>query len=177
LEKRVEVKQPRVSTNIIPNQVITNKTQRGMLTNRDFRSIEITEYPNIVFYAGTEDKNKLKSCFLEIKGTFQTEQEDRMRTINGICKKISQTVNSALNKDLFREEFLLNKDIPDSFIKTGKCFTKLEYTFFPKRQTTYEEIKKELNTISNYVWNNNIQDSDKMKFHKRMMSKKRYAKR
>ena len=148
-----------------------------MLTNRDFRSIEIAEYPNIVFYAGTEDKNKLKSCFLEIKGTFQTEQEDRMRTINGICKKISQTVNSVLNKDLFREEFLLNKDIPDSFIKTGKCFTKLEYTFFPKRQTTFEEIKKELNTISNYVWNNNIQDSDKMKFHKRMLSKKRYVKK
>lgn len=148
-----------------------------MLTNRDFRSIEIAEYPNIVFYAGTEDKNKLKSCFLEIKGTFQTEQEDRMRTINGICKKISQTVNSVLNKDLFREEFLLNKDIPDSFIKTGKCFTKLEYTFFTTRQTTYEEIKKELNTISNYVWNNNIQDSDKMKFHKRMLSKKRYAKK
>ena len=148
-----------------------------MPANRDFRSIEIAEYPNIVFYGGTEDKNKLKSCFLEIKGTFQTDVEDKMRTINGICKKISQTVNSVLNKDLFREEFLLNKDIPDSFVNTGKSFTKLEYTFFTIRPTTYEELKRELNTISNYVWNNNIQDSDKMKFNKRMLSKKRYAKK
>lgn len=148
-----------------------------MNLDRLFRTIPMNEYPNITFYAGTEDKDKLKSCFIEIKGTFETTNEERLKTFNSVCRKISQTINSTLNKDLFRDEFILNKNIADTFVKTGKSFTKMEYTFFPKRPTTFSELTRELNNITNRIWNDNIQDTDEFRFHKQMLTKRRYAKK
>ena len=82
-----------------------------------------------------------------------------------------------MDKDLFREEFILNKNIADTFVKTGKSYTKLEYTLFPKRPTTFKEIETELNKISKKIWTNDIQDTDRIKFHKKMLTKRRYAKK
>lgn len=148
-----------------------------MNLDRLFRSITIEEYPNIFFEAGTIDKTKLKSCYIEIKGTFEVEGEDRLKSFNRVCRNISQTISSVMDKDLFREEFILNKNIANSFVNTGKSFTKLEYTLFPKRPTTFKEIEIELNKISKRVWTNDIQDTDRIKFHKKMLTKRRYAKK
>lgn len=139
------------------------------------RFFTIKQFPNINFFAGTADRNTLKACYLEIKGTFETEEENKLGAVNSVCKQISQTISSNMNKNLFREEFLLSKDISDSFVFTGKSYTKLEYTFFMRRKTDFIELTNELNKICNDIYENNLKNNSKVKFHRELISKRNYS--
>lgn len=146
-------------------------------TDKFLKTFKIEEYPNIQVNAGTINRQQLKACFLEFKGTFETNEEDKVRSINSVCREISRTVNSNINTDLFRKEFILDRNISDSFTFTGRSYTKLEFTFFIKRQTTFEELTDELNKLTKHICETNIKDSDTMKFHKNIISKRNYPKK
>jgi len=170
LAKEEKEKHKRVLTNIIPNQLIIDV----MRADRRAISFQLKDYPNINFNAGSENRRPLKACFLEITGTFETEEENKKLAINNVCKQISQTVYNTLDKKLFRDEFICTKDISDSFVYTGKSYTKLEYTFFLRREMDNNDLIKELNKISHAIWLNNIQDGPKMKFHKKLITRRKY---
>ena len=40
-----------------------------------------------------------------------------------------------------------------------------------------EDVTEELNRISMEIWRNALQDTDQMKFHKELISKRNYAKK
>ena len=141
------------------------------------KNFPIRQYPNIQFRAGTESREPLKACYLEIKGTFETQEEDKKKAFHNVCKKISQSITNSIDTRKFREEFISTKDISDSFVYTGKSYTKLEYTFFLKREMEEEDVTEELNRISMEIWRNALQDTDQMKFHKELISKRKYAKK
>ena len=69
------------------------------------------------------------------------------------------------------------KDISDSFVMTGRSYTKLEFTFFMKKPTNFEEVTVELNQLMENIWNENIQDGPNMRFHKQAIQKRTYAKK
>lgn len=136
------------------------------MRERSIKRFKTRNYPNIQVEAGTVNRNELKACYLELKGTFETENEDKMKSIHRICKNISRTIENKINTDFFRKEFIMVKDISDSFVFTGRSYTKLELTFFMKHPTTFDEVTVELNQLMEHIWNENIQDGPNMRFHK-----------
>lgn len=147
------------------------------MNEKKLKRFQIKEYPNIQVEAGTMDRNTLKACYIEIKGTFESLQEDRVKSINHICRKISHTIERNINTDLFRKEFIFIKDISDSYVFTGKSFTKLECTLFIKKPTDFDELTVELNQLMDKVWEENIQDGPNMKFYKLSQQKRTYSKK
>ncbi len=137
----------------------------------------IKEYPNIQINSGTMDKETMKACWLEFKGTIETADEDKNRAMNATIKNISRAISNSLNKDLFFEKFICSKDISDSFVYTGKSYTKIEYTFFLKQPILKEQVISEMNILSEKVWKQSIQDTPLVKFYKNLISKKKYAKK
>lgn len=170
-ERKEELASP--TTNIILNQVIL----REMGQDRRAKNFLIREYPNIQFRAGTESRDPLKACYLELRGTFETHEEDKNKAIHRTCKNISQVIHNAIDRRKFREEFICTKEISDSFVYTGKSYTKLEYTFFLKREMEFDDVTDELNRLSMEIWRNALQNSDKMTFHKELITKRKYAKK
>jgi hypothetical protein len=114
---------------------------------------------------------------LEFKGTIETADEDKNRAMNATIKNISRAISNSLNKDLFFEKFICSKDISDSFVYTGKSYTKIEYTFFLKQPILKEQVISEMNILSEKVWKQSIQDTPLVKFYKNLISKKKYAKK
>lgn len=143
------------------------------MREKSIKRFKTKDYPNIQVEAGTMNRQQLKACYLELKGTFETHCEDKMKTINQVCKEISRTVDENINTDFFRKEFIMVKDISDSFVMTGRSYTKMEFTFFMKRPTTFDEVTVELNQLLDKIWTNNIQETSNGKFHKNIISKRK----
>lgn len=138
------------------------------------KSFPIKQFPNIQFRAGTENKDPLKACYLEMRGTFETTNEEKKKAFDKVCRKITNAVNNTIDTRKFRQEFIMVKDVSDSFVLTGRSYTKIELTFFLKREMEIDEVTDELNRISTEIWRNALQDSDQMKFHKQLISKRKY---
>ena len=137
-------------------------------------SFPIQPFPNIQINSGSIDRTRLKSCWLEVKGTFETTQEDKMKTINWTCKNISRALLESMNKDIFFDKFICAKEISDSFSYTGRSYTKIEYTLFLKKPMEKQELTYELNILSKKIWEKSIQDTESIKFHKTIISKRKY---
>lgn len=141
------------------------------------KSFPIKQFPNIQFRAGTENKDPLKACYLEMRGTFETTNEEKKKAFDKVCRNISNAVSNTIDTRKFREQFIMVKDVSDSFVLTGRSYTKIELTFFLKREMEADEVTDELNRISTEIWRNALQDTDDMKFHKQLISKRKYAKK
>lgn len=138
------------------------------------KSFPIKQFPNIQFRAGTENKDPLKACYLEMRGTFETTNEEKKKAFDKVCRKISNAVNNTIDTRKFRQEFIMVKDVSDSFVLTGRSYTKIELTFFLKREMEADEVTDELNRLSHEIWRNALQDTDDMKFHKQLITKRKY---
>jgi len=143
-------------------------------TNRKLMTFPIKDYPNIQVNSGTMDKDTMKACYLEFKGTIQTDGEDKIKDINRVCKNISRSISNSINKNLFYDKFLCSKDISESFVYTGKSYTKIEYTLFLKQPLLKEQLTSELNKLTDKVWTESIQDTSSVKFYKNIISKRKY---
>ncbi len=147
------------------------------MSNSRQTKFPIKDYPNIQINSGTMDKETMKACWLEFKGTIETGDEDKNKAMNTTIKNISRAISNSLNKDLFYDKFICTKDISESFVYTGKSYTKIEYTLFLKQPLLKEQVISEMNILSDKVWEQSIQDTTSVKFHKNIISKKRYAKK
>jgi len=143
-------------------------------TNRKLMTFPIKDYPNIQVNSGTMDRDTMKACYLEFKGTIQTDGEDKIKNINRVCKNISRSISNSINTDLFYDKFLCSKDISESFVYTGKSYTKIEYTLFLKQPLLKEQLTSELNKLTDKVWTESIQDTSSVKFYKNIISKRKY---
>lgn len=143
------------------------------MREKSIKRFKTKDYPNIQVEAGTVNREQLKACYLELKGTFETNEEDKIKSFNQVCRKISTTIDRNINTDFFRKEFIMVKDISDTFVMTGRSYTKMELTFFMKRPTTFDEVTVELNQLLDKIWTENIQDTSSVKFHKNIISKRK----
>ena len=133
--------------------------------------------PNVNFVAGTLSKFPYKSCFLNIKATFKTEAEDRKFALRNTLRKISQDVRRNLNQEIFRDRFISDFDVADTFERNGRSFTKIEFTFFPKRETSKEELNDEMLKIQKSLSQNIFVDSEETSFLKQAIQNRTYAKK
>jgi hypothetical protein len=126
----------------------------------------IKEYDEINFKSGTMDRHTLKGCFLEIKGHFKSKMDNHDLMMKRVLNQLKYTIERNLDKQLFSEKFISTTEISNSFTQTGSSFTKLEYTFFPKKKTDKNELTEKLNHICGKIYEEIIVDNNYMEFHK-----------
>ncbi len=126
----------------------------------------IKEYPKINFNAGTMDRTTYKGCFLEIKGHFTSKEVNHTTMMRKVLNQLKNTLERNLDKELFREQFLMTTDVSDSFISTGSSFSRLEFTLFPKRKTNKEELTIKLNEMCHKVYQQAVENNKYMEFDK-----------
>jgi len=146
------------------------------MSNSRQTTFPIKQYPNIQVKSGTMDAQTMKACYLEFKGTIETGDEDKDKAMNTTIKNISRALSNSINKNVFYDRFICTKDISDSFVYTGKSYTKIEYTLFLKKPLLKEQVISEMNILTDKVWEQSIQDTPSVKFHKNIISKRSYAK-
>ena len=133
---------------------------------------KLNQYPNIQFEAGSEDRNTLKGCYLVVKGCLESLDDNHKSNMFRFKKGMNQVVSRFLNNNAFSTNYIQTESISDSFQMTGFSFSTFEFTFFPKKKLSVNEITDNLNLLVENIYNEQIKENKIMKFHKRLITKK-----
>ena len=133
---------------------------------------KVNQYPDIQFEAGSEDRHSLKGCYLVIKGCMESLDDNHKTNIFKFKKGMNGVVSRFLNNNQFSTNYLQTESISDSFQVTGFSFSSFEFTFFPKKKLSVDEITTNLNVLIEDIYNEQIKENKVLKFHKNLKTKK-----
>ena len=86
------------------------------------KTISINQYDSLKTFYGTVDSKELKSIYINIQ-TWVTPLEDKdswTNVVNTLTRSIKHSVFSSLDKELFRENFIVDLDLRTSGIRKDK---------------------------------------------------------
>jgi len=140
------------------------------------KELKVNTFKNYNVFYGSVNNKEPKALYINISAWAQPEEDDDInyfRVIRDLDKKIRQTVYNELsqNYNLFlKERTIVDFDIRESGVRYGKrSFTNCEITLFMKYETPInsEEIKLILENLIKTIIENNFDNCDKFKFHKK----------
>ncbi len=125
------------------------------------KTICINHYDSLKTFYGTVDSKELKSIYINIQ-TWVTPLEDKdswTNVVNTLTRSIKHSVFSSLNKELFRENFIVDLDLRTSGIrKDKKSFMNLEINLYTNSSLDFKsnEIKESVKKIIKKIYRDNI---------------------
>jgi hypothetical protein len=127
-------------------------------------NFKIKPFEKIQFKSGSMDCNTYKSCFIEMKGYFESLTEDHKKNMFQLKKKVNGTIDRYVKNNFFHSRYISIEFVSESFVETGKSFTSFEFTLFPKRETNKEELTNTINELTELIYKENIESNTTMKF-------------
>lgn len=125
------------------------------------KTISINHYDSLKTFYGTVDSKELKSIYINIQ-TWVTPLEDKdswTNVVNTLTRSIKHSVFSSLDKQLFRENFIVDLDLRTSGIrKDKKSFMNLEVNLYTNSSLDFKsnEIKESVKNIIKKIYRENI---------------------
>jgi hypothetical protein len=133
---------------------------------------KLDQFPDIQFESGSMDRESLKGCYFVLKGCLESLNDEHKKNMFQFRKKVSGTISRFLSDSLYSDKFIQTESVSESFEYTGFSFTTFEYTMFPKKETTLQEIKSDMNKLANLIYQEQIKDNSKLKFYKKLITKR-----
>ena len=122
--------------------------------------------------AGSANRKDMKTCYLQMKGLMTSQIEEHKTASRKFIHRVKQVVNSSLKGSNFKDHFIIDPMIKDSFKLTGECFYTLELTFFGNEEIDRVEGTKEMNRIATDIYNHVIKQEKNLVFVKTLKQKK-----
>lgn len=123
---------------------------------------------------GTVDSKELKSVYLNLQSWVspKDDSENWERLVSNFGKAIKSSIYEELNRDLFKEKYIVDLDLRSSGIVVGKkSFMNLEITFFLNKEIDFKDnkLKDSLRQITRRIY---LVDFKKNKHFEFTLSKK-----
>lgn len=122
--------------------------------------------------SGTVDRKNMKTCYLQMKGVMTSQIEEHKLASRKFIYRVKQVVNSYLKGSKFKDHYIIDPMIKDSFKLTGECFYTLELTFFGIEELNRRECTIEMNRIATDIYNHVIKQEKDLVFVKSLKQKK-----
>jgi hypothetical protein len=125
------------------------------------KTININQYDSLKTFYGTVDSKELKSIYINIQ-TWVTPLEDKdswSNVVNTLTRSIKHSVFSSLDRELFKENFIVDLDLRTSGIrKDKKSFMNLEINLYTNTSLDFKsnEIKESVKKIIKKIYRENI---------------------
>ena len=125
------------------------------------KTININQYDSLKTFYGTVDSKELKSIYINIQ-TWVTPLEDKdswSNVVNTLTRSIKHSVFSSLDRELFKENFIVDLDLRTSGIrKDKKSFMNLEINLYTNTSSDFKsnEIKESVKKIIKKIYRENI---------------------
>ena len=127
-------------------------------------SFRLKPYEKIQFSSGSADRLTYQSCYLQMKGYFESLTDKHKKNMFQLKKKVEGTIDRYLKNNFFHSRYISIEFVADTFVETGKSFTTFEFTFFPKKETNKEELLNNINELTELIYKENIETNSTMKF-------------
>jgi len=129
-------------------------------------TFKMRKFDELQCSAGSANRKDMKSCYLQIKGTMKSQIEEHKLASKRFIHRVKQVVNSSLKGSNFKDHFIMDPMIKDSFVNTGECFFTIEMTFFGNEELNRLEGTKEMNRIATNIFDHVIRQEKDLVFNK-----------
>ena len=138
------------------------------------KTSRIAGFPEAKITYGTVDSKNLKSVYLNLQSWVnpKDEYENWDRIVSYFSKTIKNSVYEVLDKEIFKENYIVDLDLRSSGIVTGKkSFMNLEITFFTNQEFDFKDVilKESLRRVTRNIY---IENFKKNKYFDFTISKK-----
>ena len=138
------------------------------------KTSRIVGFPEAKITYGTVDSKNLKSVYLNLQSWVnpKDEYENWDRIVSYFSKTIKNSVYEVLDKQIFKENYIVDLDLRSSGIVTGKkSFMNLEITFFTNQEFDFKDVilKESLRRVTRNIY---IENFKKNKYFDFTISKK-----
>jgi hypothetical protein len=138
------------------------------------KTSRIAGFPEAKITYGTVDSKNLKSVYLNLQSWVnpKDEYENWDRIVSYFSKTIKNSVYEVLDKQIFKENYIVDLDLRSSGIVTGKkSFMNLEITFFTNQEFDFKDVilKESLRRVTRNIY---IENFKKNKYFDFTISKK-----
>lgn len=118
---------------------------------------------------GTVDSKNLKSIYLNLQSWVspKDEYENVERIVSTLSKSVKNSVYEVLDRNMFREKYIVDLDLRTSGIEYGKkSFMNLEITLFFNTEMDFKDpkLKLSLKKISKEIYMNSFKKSPHFDF-------------
>ena len=127
-------------------------------------NFNIKQFEKIQFISGSADRLTYQSCYLQMKGYFESLTDRHKKNMFQLKKKVEGTIDRYLKNNFFHSRYISIELVSDTFVETGKSFTTFEFTFYPKKETNKEELVNNINELTELIYKENIESNSTMKF-------------
>ena len=125
------------------------------------KTSRIAGFPEAKITYGTVDSKNLKSVYLNLQSWVnpKDEYENWDRIVSYFSKTIKNSVYEVLDKEIFKENYIVDLDLRSSGIVTGKkSFMNLEITFFTNQEFDFKDVilKESLRRVTRNIYIENF---------------------
>ena len=135
-------------------------------------SFKMRTFDELQCSSGAANRKDMKTCYLQMKGLMVSQIEEHKTASRKFIHRVKQVVNSSLKGSNFKDHFIIDPMIKDSFKLTGECFYTLELTFFGINELERRECTIEMNRIATDIYNHVIKQEKDLVFVKTLKQKK-----
>ena len=112
---------------------------------------QIKDYNKLQLEGGILSGNSKKSCYIELKSYFTNIEGDTHDNLKKFKYYLKQTISNALKTtDNVIERYIIDFDVPHTFLNTGKGFVGIELTIFFD-DTTKSDLKTTMISIGEHL--------------------------
>ena len=128
------------------------------------KTSRLVGFPDAKMNYGTVDSKNLKSIYLNIQSwvTPKEEYENVERIVSTFGKSIKNSVYEVLDRNMFKEKYIVDLDLRTSGIVYGKkSFMNLEVTFFFNTEIDFKDpkLKLSLKKVAKEIYVNSFKKS------------------
>lgn len=134
------------------------------------KTSKLNGFKNCKIHYGTVDSKDLKTIYINLQSWAQPKKEIEKtnKVVSLFNRNIKNVIIDCLDKDFFKENFIVDLDLRHSGIIFGKkSFLNLEITFFlnkPFSEFKNIILKKKVEEISKSIYNECINRNDNFDF-------------
>lgn len=133
------------------------------------KTVNLSQYESLKTFYGTVDSKELKSIYINIQ-TWVNPTEDKENwnsIVNSLTRSIKHSVLHSMDKNIYKENFIVDLDLRTSGIKTGKkSFMNLEINLFLSQELDFKsnEIKESVRKIIKKIYRENVLNNNNFNF-------------
>ena len=133
------------------------------------KTVNLSQYESLKTFYGTVDSKELKSIYINIQ-TWVNPTEDKENwnsIVNSLTRSIKHSVLHSMDKNIYKENFIVDLDLRTSGIKKGKkSFMNLEINLFLSQELDFKsnEIKESVRKMIKKIYRENILNNNYFNF-------------
>ena len=100
---------------------------------------------------GSYDRASLKSCYYVTQAWFLNNTDDYNRQLKKRLKKVKSTIYENLDRNIFKEDFIVTHTIPEHGGLLGQQYVSFEFTLFTTGAFHQSILKTRLDKITKQI--------------------------